>query len=188
MGKFAQRLGQKVKSGARTALKVGAVVAGGVLAYKEATEGGMIGDAIGAVKMGGQEASSVAEQAREAEENIKKAGKGGGIGGAIRQAGAVVEEGRKAKNKAEELRLKGVVAQELAGTGLVQQMAEGEAKQRQAVKVGEIKAKHTYASNRQQMGVDRANCQQHAGKKNRAGKAKYKACKKEFKEKYGESL
>lgn len=188
MGKFAQRLGQKVKSGARTALKVGAVVAGGVLAYKEATEGGMIGDAIGAVKMGGEEAGSVAEQTREAEENIKKAGKGGGIAGKFRQGQAVVEEGKKAKNKAEEVRLKGVVAQELAGTGLVQQMAEGQAKQKQAVKIGETKAKHTYASNRQQMGADRANCQQHAGKKKRAGKAKYEACKKEFKDKYGESL
>ena len=188
MGKFAQRLGQKVKSGARTALKVGAVVAGGALAYKEATKSNIVQDTTGGINLAQQELDDIKEQAKQAEENIKKAGKGGGMGGKLRQGQAVVEEGRKAKNRAEQVRVKGKLVEELAGTGLVGAMAEGEAKQRQAVKVGETKAKHTYASNRQQMGVDRANCQQHAGKKKRAGKAKYTACKKEFKDKYGESL
>ena len=113
MGKFAQRIGQKVKSGLRTGVKLGGFALGGYLAYKEATEGGMIGDAIDKGKKGVEDAEGVAMMLKDAELK-RKAEELKAKGTDVLEAGASLQGAKKGKALGEQVYQEGKLAKEQA--------------------------------------------------------------------------
>ena len=113
MGNFKQRLGKKVKSGLRTGVKLGGYALGGYLMYKEATEGGMIGDAIDKTKKGTEDLKGTAMMLQDAElkqkaQELKEKGTD------VLETGVSYQGAKKGKKLGEEVYKEGKLAKEKA--------------------------------------------------------------------------
>lgn len=113
MGNFKQRLGKKVKSGLRSGVKLGGYALGGYLMYKEATEGGMIGDAIDKTKKGTEDLKGTAMMLQDADLK-QKAGELKEKGTDVLETGVSYQGAKKGKKLGEEVYKEGKLAKEKA--------------------------------------------------------------------------